>query len=106
MIDRPTAWPDGRKLGGENGYPPEWHEWAQECQVKFIARQMLKVPQAQRKAVHAQWVKKFPHATPQRIKDVWNEVVAEKNATRQGNKTQQIRNNATKTQQMRNGRGW
>ncbi|MDN6321072.1 MAG: hypothetical protein L0J73_00120 [Halomonas sp.] len=71
----------------------------------FIARQMLAAPQAQRKAVHAQWVKKFPHATPQRIKDVWNEVVAEKNATRQGNKTQQLRNNATKTQQQRNGRG-
>jgi hypothetical protein len=67
---------------------------------------MLKVPQAQRRAVHAQWQKKFPHATPQRIKDVWHQVVAEKNATLQGNKTQQMRNNATKTQQQRNGRGW
>lgn len=106
MIERPTAWPDGRKLGGENGYPPEWHEWAQECQVKYIARQMLKVPQGARKSVHEQWAKKFPHATPQRVKDVWNEVVEEERATRWGNKTQQTRNNATKTQQMRNGRGW
>lgn len=105
MIERPTQWPDGRPLGGTNGYPTEWHEWARQCEVMFIARQMLAAPQAQRKAVHAQWVKKFPHATPQRIKDVWNEVVAEKNATRQGNKTQQLRNNATKTQQQRNGRG-
>jgi uncharacterized protein YpuA (DUF1002 family) len=72
----------------------------------FIARQMLRAPQAQRKAVHTQWVKRFPHATPQRIKDVWNEVVAEKNATLKGNKTQQMRNSATKTQRMRNGRGW
>jgi len=106
VIERPTAWPDGRPLGGTNGYPTEWHEWARQCEVRFIARQMLKAPQAQRKAVHERWVKKFPHATPQRIKDVWNEVVEEERATRQGNKTQQIRNNATKTQQMRNGRGW
>ena len=103
MIERPTQWPDGRKLGGENGYSPEWHEWARECEVKYIARQMLNVPQAQRKAVHAQWVKKFPHATPQRIKDVWEQVVEEERATRQGNKTQQLRNIATKTQRQRNG---
>jgi len=106
VIERPTAWPDGRPLGGLNGYPPEWHEWARQCEVMFIARQMLRAPQAQRKAVHTQWVKRFPHATPQRIKDVWNEVVAEKNATLKGNKTQQMRNSATKTQRMRNGRGW
>ena len=106
MIERPTQWPDGRPLGGTNGYPPEWHDWARQCEVKHIARQMLNVPQAQRKAVHEQWEKKFPHATPQRIKDVWNEVVEEERATRQGNKTQQIRNNATKTQRQRNGRGW
>lgn len=106
MIERPTAWPDGSPLGGTNGYPPEWHEWARECEVRYIARQMLKVPQAQRKAEYERWFKRFPHATPQRIKDVWEQVVAEKNATRQGNKTQQIGNNATKTQQMRNGRGW
>ena len=105
MIERPTQWPDGRQLGGTNGYPPEWHEWARQCEVMFIARQMLRAPQAQRKAVHTQWVKRFPHATPQRIKDVWNEVVAEKNATLKGNKTQQMRNSATKTQRMRNGRG-
>lgn len=101
-MDRPTTWPDGRKLGGENGYSDEWHAWARECEVKYIARQMLAAPKTQRRAVHEQWIKKFPHATPQRIKDVWNEVVAEISATRQGNKTQQLRNNATKTQQ-RNG---
>ena len=106
MIERPAQWPDGRPLGGENGYSPEWYRWAAECEVKYVAKQMLAARSESRRAVHAQWVEKFPHATPQRIKDVWNEVVAEKNATRQGNKTQQIRNNATKTQQMRNGRGW
>jgi hypothetical protein len=53
----------------------------------------------------ANWVKKLPHATPQRIKDIWNEVVEEERATRQGHKTQQLRNNATKTQQMRNADG-
>lgn len=106
MIERPTTWPDGSPLGGENGYPPEWHEWAKECQVKYVARQMLAARKESRRAVHEQWVKKFAHATPQRIKDVWNEVVEEERATRQGNKTQQLRNNATKTQQMRNGRGW
>lgn len=104
-MNRPDAWPDGRKMGGENGYPPEWHAWAAECQVKYVAQQMLKVPQANRRAVHAQWEKVFPHATPQRIKNVWDEVVADKNATLKGNKTQQTRNNATKTQQQRNGRG-
>jgi hypothetical protein len=105
VIERPTTWPDGRPLGGENGYPPEWHEWARECEVKYVAKQMLRVPQASRKATHAQWEKKFPHATPQRIKSVWDEVVAEERATRQGHKTQQLRNNATKTQQMRNADG-
>lgn len=53
----PTSWPDGRKLGGENGYSPEWHEWARECEVKFVVRQMLAVPKEQRKAVFDQWGK-------------------------------------------------
>lgn len=104
-MKRPTAWPDGRKLGGENGYPPEWHEWASECQVKYVARQMLEAPSAARKAVHEKWLKKFPHATPQRIKDVWEQVVEEERAARQGNKTQQTRNVATKTQRLCNSRG-
>lgn len=103
MIERPTQWPDGRTLGGENGYPPEWHEWASECQVKYVARQMLRVPQEQRRNVHAQWEKVFPHATQQRVKGVWDEVVSEIKRNSQGNKTQQLRNNATKTQQQRNG---
>lgn len=98
MIERPTQWPDGRKLGGENGYPPEWHEWARECEVKYIARQMLVAPKTQRKAVHEQWVKKFPHATPQRIKDVWHQVVEEERATRQATK----RNSGAITQRKRN----
>lgn len=78
QLERPTQWPDGRKLGGENGYPPEWHEWARQCEVKFIARQMLKVPSEQRRSVHAQWEKKFPHATQEAVKAVWDEVVREK----------------------------
>lgn len=86
MIERPTTWPDGRPLGGENGYPPKWHEWARECEVKYVAKQMLRVPQASRKATHAQWEKKFPHATPQRLKSVWDEVVAEERATRKAAK--------------------
>lgn len=101
-MDRPTTWPDGRKLGGENGYSPEWHQWAEECQVKYVARQMLKVPQERRRNVHAQWARVFPHATPEAVKAVWDEVVAERMRNKQGNKTQQLRNNATKTQQ-RNG---
>lgn len=103
MIERPTAWPDGRKLGGENGYSPEWHEWAKECELKFVLREMLNVPKASRKAVHDQWLQKFPHATTQRLKSFWDEVVAERMRNKQGNKTQQGRNNATKTQQQRNG---
>lgn len=105
MIERPTAWPDGRKLGGVNGYPPEWHEWARECEVRYVAKQMLAVPSAQRKAVYDRWLKVFPHATPQRIKAVWDQVVDELKRNAKGNKTQQLRNNATKTQQQRNGRG-
>lgn len=97
-MQRPTAWPDGRKLGGENGYPPEWYEWAKECETKFVAKQMLRVKQEQRRNVHAQWVKTFPHATPQRVKDVWDEVVSDIKRNKQGNRTQQLRNNATKTQ--------
>lgn len=103
MIERPTAWPDGRPLGGENGYSPEWYEWARECEVKFVIREMLKVPKASRKSEHAKWLNKFPHATRDAMKDVWDEVVAEKSAARQGNKTQQMGHNATKTQQQRNG---
>lgn len=102
MIERPTAWPDGRPLGGVNGYSPEWYAWAEEQEIKFVAREMLRAPQANRRAIHASWEKVFPHATPQRIKDVWDEVVADKNATLKGNKTQQLRNNATKSQQRTN----
>tara|TARA_R110001583_G_scaffold189689_2_gene353359 strand:- start:14729 stop:14929 length:201 start_codon:yes stop_codon:yes gene_type:complete len=64
---------------------------------------MLSAPQEHRKAVHAQWAKVFPHATPERVKSVWDEVVSEIKRNKQGNKTQQLRNNATKTQQQRNG---
>jgi hypothetical protein len=98
LIERPTQWPDGRALGGENGYPPEWHEWARECEVKYVARQMLRVKQEQRRNVHAQWARVFPHATPQRVKSVWDEVVDEEKRNKKGNRTQQLRNNATKTQ--------
>jgi len=78
MIERPTSWPDGRPLGGENGYPPEWHAWARECEVKYVARQMLAVPQARRRAKHAEWVRVFPHATPDAVRAIWDEVVSEK----------------------------
>ncbi len=78
QIERPTQWPDGRPLGGENGYPPEWHAWARQCEVKFVIREILKAPKASRKAVHSQWLSKFPHATREAMKDVWDEVVNEK----------------------------
>lgn len=78
QLERPTQWPDGRKLGGENGYPPEWHEWSRHCEVKYVARQMLEAPSANRKAVHEKWQKKFPHATQDAVKAVWDEVVQEK----------------------------
>jgi len=101
VIERPMQWPDGRKLGGENGYPPEWHEWARECELKFVLREMLSVPKENRKAVHDKWLKKFPHATTQRLKSVWDEVVAEINATQQATK----RNSCAISQRKRNGRG-
>ncbi|MDQ7731603.1 hypothetical protein QT231_02765 [Halomonas sp. SpR1] len=94
----PTSWPDGSKLGGENGYSPEWHEWARECEVKFVARQMLAVPKEQRKAVFDQWAKVFTHITQEKVKSVWDQVVDEIKRNAKGNKTQQLRNNATKTQ--------
>lgn len=78
MNERPAAWPDGRPLGGENGYPPEWHAWAAECQVKYVARQMLAVRKESRRSVHEQWLKVFPHATQDAVKAVWDEVVQEK----------------------------
>lgn len=74
----PTAWPDGRPLGGLNGYPPEWHKWSRECEVRYVARQMLEAPSAARKAVHEKWLKKFPHATPDAIRACWDDVVREK----------------------------
>jgi predicted nucleotidyltransferase component of viral defense system len=77
MIERPTAWPDGQKLGGVNGYPPQWHQWARECEVKYVARQMLSAKKENRRAVHAQWVEKIPHATPERVREVWDEVAEE-----------------------------
>lgn len=97
-MDRPTAWPDGRKLGGVNGYPPEWHQWAEECELKFVLREMLSVPKESRKAVHDKWLKKFPHATTQRLKIVWNEVVAEKMQHSRATK----RNSCAITQRKRN----
>ncbi|MEG3078500.1 hypothetical protein R3F64_01350 [Halomonas sp. 5021] len=78
MVERPTAWPDGRPLGGTNGYPPEWHEWAAECQVKYVARQMLAARKENRRGIHEQWLKVFPHATQDAVKAVWDEVIQEK----------------------------
>lgn len=77
-MKRPTAWPDGRPLGGLNGYPPEWHEWARYCEVRFVALQMLAAPKERRHAVHQQWQKKFPHVTQDAVKAIWDQVVNEK----------------------------
>lgn len=101
MIERPTQWPDGRKLGGENGYPPEWYAWAQEREAMFVARQMLAVPGDQRRAVHQKWLKHFPHATEERIKALWDEAVKEEIATRKATK----RNSCAISQRKRNGKG-
>ena len=73
-LERPTQWPDGRPLGGLNGYPPEWFEWAREQEVKFVALQMLLAPDAIRASVFEQWSKKFTHVTHEKVNAVWDEV--------------------------------
>ncbi|MCC5904054.1 MAG: hypothetical protein JJT87_19255 [Halomonas sp.] len=67
--------------------------------MKFVVRQMLAVPREQRKAAFNQWAKVFTHITPEKVKGVWDQVVDEIKRNAKGNKTQQLRNNATKTQQ-------
>jgi hypothetical protein len=79
-MQRPTQWPDGRKLGGLNGYPPEYFEWARECQVKFVALQMLLAPVESRSAVFEQWKQKFAHVTREKVSAVWDEVANRKTA--------------------------
>ena len=79
-MDRPTQWPDGRPLGGLNGYPPEWFEWAREQEVKFVALQMLLAPEPNRNAVFEQWKQKFTHVTREKVNAVWDEVASRKTA--------------------------
>lgn len=73
-MECPKQWPDGRKLGGLNGYSPEWFEWAKEQEVKFVALQMLLAPAENRSAVFEQWKQKFTHVTREKVSAVWDEV--------------------------------
>lgn len=83
-MECPAQWPDGRKLGGLNGYSPEWFEWAREQEVKFVALQMLLAPDAIRASVFEQWSKKFTHVTHEKVNAVWDEVASRNSAKEVG----------------------
>lgn len=78
MIERPTAWPDGRKLGGTNGYPPEWHQWARQCETRYVVKQMLAAHKESRHAVYTQWAQVFPHVTHEKVREAWDQVAKER----------------------------
>ena len=69
MREPPRSWPDGRPVGGENGYPPEYAEWTLFCQALMVARLMLEVPRGQRESVFKQWEGRVPGVTRERVRE-------------------------------------
>ncbi|GAB2799001.1 hypothetical protein GCM10027040_27500 [Halomonas shantousis] len=74
MNPPPRTWPDGRPVGGVNGYPPEWAEWTLYCQAKMVARQTLEAGQGNREAVFQRWEGKLPGVTRERVRDAMREL--------------------------------
>ncbi|MHB0775411.1 hypothetical protein [Halomonas sp. WWR20] len=68
------TWPDGRPVGGCNGYPPEFAEWTLYCQAKMVAKEMLAAGQGSREAVFQHWEGKLPRVTRERVREALQEL--------------------------------
>lgn len=69
-------WPDGRPVGGENGYPPEYREWTVECQCRHVARLASQARTAgARGAILREWQQKLPGVTRERVAEIWRQGV-------------------------------
>ncbi|WP_043530450.1 hypothetical protein [Litchfieldella xinjiangensis] len=85
MKEPPRTWPDGRPVGGTNGYPPEYAEWLLYCQALHVAKQMLKAGKGQREGIFKQWEGQWPGVTRERVR----EAMAELSTKPKGNETTQ-----------------
>jgi hypothetical protein len=74
MKQPPRTWPDGRPVGGVNGYPSEWAEYTLYCQAKMVASEMLKAERGSREAVFAQWEGRLPGVTRERVREALQEL--------------------------------
>lgn len=69
MNQPPRTWPDGRPVGGENGYPQACADWTLFCQAKMVARLMMEMPKGQRESVFKQWEGRLPGVTRDNVRE-------------------------------------
>ena len=77
-MQRPSrTWPDGRPVGGENGYPPEYADFTAHCLARHVARQMLPLrTKPERQAVFKRYAH-LPGITRTSVWEAWKELVDE-----------------------------
>lgn len=77
----PTYHPDGRPVGGTNGYPPEAETFKRYCLVRYVARQ---VGQQQDEGARTAMFRRFEHlpgVNREAVRNAMREIKAER-ATR------------------------
>lgn len=73
MREPSRIWPDGRPVGGVNGYPAEYREWQLECQALMVVREMRQYDnKPQRQQVFERWAH-LPGVTRDRVQRIWKE---------------------------------
>lgn len=65
------TWPDGRPVGGVNGYPKEYEAWNLECQARHVAKRMAAIdsPTERREELEF-WQGKMPGLSADRVKEI------------------------------------
>lgn len=74
-MQRPArTWPDGRPVGGENGYPPEFQAFTERCLARFVARRLMPLrSKAERQAEFQRWAH-LPGVTRDSVWAAWKEL--------------------------------
>lgn len=64
-------WPDGRPVGGRNGYPDEYQAWNLECQARYVAKRMKGLARQRERQVELDhWKDKMPGLDEARVTEL------------------------------------
>lgn len=77
-MQRPSrTWPDGRPVGGENGYPEAFRVFTERCLARYVARRLMPLrTKADRQAEFKRWAH-LPGVTRDSVWTAWQELMDE-----------------------------